>query len=140
MRARNPLVGRRLQAEMKPVLVGLAVTLSLWLLPSRLAYAWGSKAHRLVNKWAVQTLPYEIRGFFEANGQFLIDHASDPDEWRNKDRYEAKRHYIYLDNYGFFPFLKLPHSFPRAVERYGSRTINRNGLLPWHIGASNLRL
>ena len=113
---------------------------ALWFLGCPLSYAWGPQAHRLVNKWAVQTLPLEIRGFFEAHSQFLIDHASDPDEWVKKDRYEAKRHYIFLDSYGFFPFLSLPHSFRAAVERYGSGTVNRNGLLPWHIGEYSLRL
>ncbi len=105
-----------------------------------MAYAWGPTAHRLVNRWAVQTLPPEMRSFFEANSQFLIDHANDPDEWMKKDRFERKRHYIYLDNYGLFPFLDLPLSFPRAMERYASGTINRNGLLPWHIGEYSLRL
>lgn len=85
-------------------------------------------------------MPTEIRGFFEANRQFLMDHANDPDEWKKKDRYEAKHHYIYLDKYGLFPFLNLPHSFDQAVERYGSGRINRDGLVPWRIGEYSLRL
>lgn len=117
-----------------------ALALALCLPSCRAAYAWGPRAHRLVNKWAIETLPPEIRGFFETNRQFLVDHANDPDESRKKDRYEAKRHYIYLDNYGLFPFLGLPHSFQAATRRFGSGAVNRNGLLPWHIGEYSLRL
>jgi hypothetical protein len=104
------------------------------------AFGWGPTAHRIVNDWAIASLPFEIRGFFEANRQFIIDHANDPDEWMQKDRYERKRHYIYLDKYGIFPFLSLPHSFKAALEQFGSGRINRDGVLPWQIGEFSLRL
>lgn len=103
-------------------------------------YAWGPAAHRLVNKWAVETLPPDIRPFFEANRSFLIDHANDPNDWIKKDPYERTRHYIYLDKYGLFPYLNLPYSYQAAVEKYGSRRLNRDGLLPWRIGEYSLRL
>lgn len=104
------------------------------------AYAWGPTAHRLVNRWAIETLPAEMRGFFEANRQFLIDHANGPDTSMAKDAFERKRHYIYLDKYGIFPFLNLPHSFKAATDQYGKSRINRDGLLPWQIGEYSLRL
>lgn len=104
------------------------------------AYAWGPTAHRLANRWAIETLPTEMRGFFEANRQFLIDHANDPDIWMAKDPFERKHHYIYLDKYGIFPFLSLPHLFKAATDQYGKSRINRDGLLPWQIGEYSLRL
>lgn len=104
------------------------------------AFAWGPAAHRTVNGNAVDTLPPEIRHFFEANRQFLVDHANDPAEWMKKDLYERKRHYIYLDKYGTFPYLDLPHSFKDATFKHGTRRINRDGLLPWHVGEFSLRL
>jgi hypothetical protein len=104
------------------------------------ALAWGPSAHRLINRWAVETLPADIRWFFEGRRQFLIDHANDPDEWMVKDRYERKRHYLYLDKYGMYPYLRLPHSFQRAVEKFGSGRVNRDGLVPWHVGEYSLRL
>ncbi len=118
----------------------LTLAIALCLLTGGSSYAWGPAAHRLANGWAVQTLPAEIRVFFETNRQFLIDRAIDPDEWIKKDRYEAKHHYIYLDKYGLFPFLSLPHSFHSAVERYGAGRVNRDGVLPWQVGEYSLRL
>lgn len=104
------------------------------------AFAWGPTAHRLANSQAIDTLPPEIRYFFEANRQFLAEHANDPDQWLQKDPYERKQHYIYLDKYGTFPYLELPHGFKPAAEKFSLRRINRDGLLPWHVGEYSLRL
>ncbi len=104
------------------------------------ASAWGPTAHRIVNSNAVDTLPPEIRHFFDSNRQFLIEHANDPNEWMAKDIYERKRHYIYLDKYGDFPYLDLPHTFKDATFKFSTRRINRDGLLPWHVGEYSLRL
>ncbi len=118
----------------------LVAILTLWLWIVRPLAAWGPTGHDIVNTWAIQTLPSEMRSFFEANRQFLVEHANDPDLWINKDRYERKRHYIYMDKYGIFPFLGLPHSFRQAVEQYGSGRVNRDGVLPWQVGEHSLRL
>jgi hypothetical protein len=118
----------------------LVAMLALWLLIVHPVAAWGPTGHDIVNTWAIQALPSEMRGFFEANRQFLVEHANDPDVWMNKDRYERKRHYIYMDKYGIFPFLGLPHSFKQAVDEYGSGRVNRDGVLPWQVGEYSLRL
>jgi hypothetical protein len=119
--------------------MGSAALLLLMLSPSA-GFAWGPTAHRLVNRWAVETLPPEIHGFFEANRQYFIDHANDPDAAMEADRHEREQHYIYLDKYGSFPYLKLPHSFQAAVTRYSRGRVNRDGLLPWQIGKVSLNL
>jgi len=118
----------------------LVSILALWLFIVHPLAAWGPTGHDIVNTWAIQTLPSEMRGFFEENRQFLVEHANDPDVWMTKDRYERKRHYIYLDKYGIFPFLDLPPSFRQAVEKYGSGRVNRDGVLPWQVGEYSLRL
>ncbi|HEV3279494.1 MAG TPA: hypothetical protein VG860_22085 [Terriglobia bacterium] len=124
-----------------PGLLSFAGVLGLFLLTgSTRLYAWGPGAHRLVNNWAVSTLPPAVRPFFEANRAFLVDHASDPDDWIKKDLYEASRHYIYLDKYGLFPYIELPYSYKMAVEKYGGRRLSHNGILPWRIGDYSLRL
>ncbi|MGH9355502.1 MAG: hypothetical protein ACRD10_05170 [Terriglobia bacterium] len=104
------------------------------------AQAWGPEAHQLVADWAVQTLPDPLQAFFAANHAMLLAHADDPDEWMKKDPYERMRHYIFLDSYGRFPYLKLPHSYTQAVARYGKGRIGRTGTLPWQIGAFSLKL
>ncbi len=140
MDSSDPAQALKPTMAIQSILAHLFIALSLWLSAGTAAWAWGPTAHRLVNNWAIETLPPEIRGFFEANRQFLIDHANDPNQWMEKDRYERKRHYMYLDKYGLFPYRDLPHGFKPAVEKFGSGKINSNGLLPWHVGEYSLRL
>ena len=124
-----------------PGLVTVVFVLTLPLLWPRFdAYAWGPAAHRLVNTWAIGTLPPPVRPFFEASRSFLIDHANDPDEWIKKDPYERTHHYIYLDKYGLFPYLGLPYSYKLAVAKFGGKRVSANGTLPWRIGEYSLRL
>jgi hypothetical protein len=137
---RKALFERNAAGGLPLLWVWTAAAIVIWLGLGARALAWGPTAHRLVNNWAVETLPPEVRGFFQANRQFLIDHANDPDAWMEKDRYERKRHYMYLDRYGMFPYLELPHDFKQAAEKLGGSRINRNGLLPWHVGEYSLRL
>ncbi|MGO9271351.1 MAG: hypothetical protein ACLQOO_14015 [Terriglobia bacterium] len=136
MKTRSPF--RRWTKKRFRVRAGLG--LALLLASVHCVYGWGPAAHRLVNHAAVQTLPPEMRDFFLANRQFLADHANDPDDWMKKDRNERTRHYIYLDKYGLFPYLSLPHPFRDAVDRYGTGRIGRDGLLPWRIGEYSLKL
>ena len=117
-----------------------AITLTALSTGANTLYAWGPGAHRLVNNWAISTLSPAIRPFFEANRAFIVDHASDPDDWIKKDPYERSRHYIYLDKYGLFPYIDLPYSYKDAVEKYGGRRLSHNGILPWRIGEYSLRL
>jgi hypothetical protein len=118
----------------------IPLALAFWFTTAPGIYAWGPAGHRLVNGAAIGCLPGQIRGFFEANRQFLLDHANDPEEWVKKDRYERMRHFIYLDKYGYFPYLNLPHDYKAAVVRYGSGRIGRDGNLPWQIGEYSLKL
>lgn len=122
------------------VLVRCVLALALSCVSASRALAWGPKAHRLATGWAVETLPPEIRGFFQAYRQYLIEHSNDPDEWTKKDRYEEMRHYIFLDRYGRFPYLSLPHSYKQAQQDFGAGRVARNGILPWQIGGYSLKM
>lgn len=104
------------------------------------ALAWGPQTHTLVTNWAIQTLPEPLQGYFSAYRQDLLRHVNDPDLWMKKDRFEQWRHYIFLDSYGRFPYLKLPHSYKAALAEYGARRVGRDGTLPWQIGEFSLRL
>ncbi|MCZ6515667.1 MAG: hypothetical protein O6850_07370 [Acidobacteria bacterium] len=110
----------------------LAVVVCLGAVP-RIAYGWGPSAHRLVNAWAIETLPQPLKRFFTSHRSYLTEHASDADGAIQQDGNEWKNHYVHLDKYGRFPYTGLPQSFPRAVQIHGSRKLNRNGVLPWRI-------
>ncbi|MEE8177600.1 MAG: hypothetical protein V3T65_06370, partial [Acidobacteriota bacterium] len=62
---------------------------------ARTSYAWGPSAHRLVNSWAIETLPSPLREFFNANRNYLTERASDPDRTMRQDRNEWQSHYMY---------------------------------------------
>lgn len=132
--------GRHGFPKRSAILLQLSALAVAGLFISAPAQAWGPEAHLLVTRWAVQTLPGTLQAFFEANQPALLSHVNDPDAWMKKDPYERMRHYIFLDSYGRFPYLKLPHSYQKAVEKYGKGKIGRTGTLPWQIGAFSLRL
>ncbi len=88
----------------------------------------------------MSTLPPPMRAFFEHNRGFLLAHANDPRQWTKKDRYEKMRQYIFLDKYGSFPYLKLPHNYQAAVQVFGEGKVKSNGVLPWQIGEYSLKL
>jgi len=116
----------------------LPLALALIAVPG--AFAWGPNAERLVTNKAVDTLPPEIGTFFEDNRQFLVQHVTDADAATAADSPEAHNDYIELDHYGSFPFSALPRAYPAAVRKYGKRTIDKYGLLPWQIGVWSQKL
>ncbi len=120
--------------------VGVALVTAAMFGLSRTGLAWGGRANRLAVRWAVDTLPPSMRAYFNAQSNFLLAHVNDPTEWMQKDRYEQMRHYIFLDKYGLFPYLDLPHSYTSAVKKYGANKIKANGVLPWQIGEYSLKL
>ncbi len=70
--------------------------------------AWGRSGQRLIVNKAVDTLPAEIRPFFEANRALLFQHVTDPFDSLAKVSAERRNHFIALDKYGRFPFEALP--------------------------------
>jgi hypothetical protein len=101
------------------------------ILPAQ-AHAWGFEAHEFVMSRAIDQLPDEVRAFFEANRQFVVEHTIDPDLWRLAGFIdETPRHFLDLDAYGAYPFKDLPRDYDRALEKFGFQTLAQNGLLPW---------
>jgi hypothetical protein len=103
-------------------------------------FAWGTNAQRLIVNHAVDTLPYELRPFFEANRNFLIQHVNDPLLQLDKHPNERQNHFIELDKYGKFPFDALPRNYKSALSKYGKSKIDATGLLPWQIGVYSAKL
>lgn len=115
---------------MRQIAMALVVAFAMTV-PARL-HAWGFEAHQFVMSRAIDQLPPEIRAFFEANRQFIVEHTIDPDLWRLAGfTDESPRHFLDIDAYGPYPFKDLPRDYDRALERHGFQTLSRNGLLPW---------
>ncbi len=103
-------------------------------------YAWGYNAQRLIINHAIDTLPYEARGFFESNRSYFIQHVNDTLNLVDKNPGERNNHFIELDKYGKFPFEALPRSYQAAISKYSKSKINATGLLPWQIGVYSAKL
>jgi len=102
--------------------------------------AWGRNGQKLIVNQAIETLPPEIRGYFEANRASLLQHVTDPLEGVVKSPAERRNHYIYLDKYGRFPFDALPRNYKAAVSKIGKWKLEGNGLLPWQVGVYSQKL
>src|SRR6266581_1546696 len=102
--------------------------------------AWGRSGQRLIVNKAVDTLPAELRPFFEANRAVLFQHVTDPFDFLAKTPAERRNHFIALDKYGRFPFGALPRQYKAALAKFGKPKLDANGLLPWQIGVYSEKL
>jgi hypothetical protein len=107
--------------------------------PAR-ACAWGHDAQRFIVNHAVDTLPYDLRSFFEANRSYLVQHVNDPLTLLDKHPNERQNHFVELDKYGKFPFEALPRSYKAAISKFSKSRIDSTGLLPWQIGVYSAKL
>jgi len=114
--------------------------LALVLVFAPCAFAWGPNAERIVANKAVDTLPPEMGTFFDANRRFFVQHVTDSDLTATSDSADQRNNFISLDHYGTFPFAALPRDYADAVRKYGKRTIDKYGLLPWQIGVWSQKL
>jgi len=120
-------------------MVSILAALLWFLAPSR-ACAWGSNANRLVVNRAIDTLPQEIRVFFDANRAILLQHVNDPLLAVERNPSERRNQFLFLDKYGRFPFEALPRSYKAALAKFGRSKLDANGLLPWQIGVYSQKL
>ncbi|MBI3404443.1 MAG: hypothetical protein HY046_03190 [Acidobacteria bacterium] len=107
------------------------------------SFGWGANAQKVITSKAVETLPPELRSFFEANRQSIQQSTLDTMDSLAKappTSVERRSQYIYLDRYGRFPFDNLPRDFKTAVARLTKRVVDSNGVLPWQIGLYSEKL
>ena len=117
----------------------VAVMICVAALPAQVD-AWGNNAQRLIVNQAVDTLPYDLRGFFDANRTYLVQHVNDPLNLIDKHPNERQNHFIELDRYGKFPFDNLPRNYKAALSKYSKSKIQSTGVLPWQIGVYSAKL
>jgi hypothetical protein len=121
--------------------VFLAAAIALaFLLSPRQASAWGNNANKLIVNRAIDTLPAELRPFFDNSRAELLNHVNDPFVTVAKTPAERKNQFLYLEKYGRFPFNLLPRNYKAAVSKFGKSKLESNGLLPWQIGVYNAKL
>ncbi len=112
----------------------LAATMVALLLPTPRVEAWGFEAHKFIAEQAIALLPPELRRLFERERTMFVEHAIDPDLWRNVGfTDEPPRHFLDLDAYGAYPFDALPRDFDEAVRVHGEEKVRQNGQLPWRV-------
>lgn len=102
--------------------------------------AWGNNANKLVVNRAIETLPPDLRPFFENSRGFLLLHVNDPLASAAKTPTERRTQYLILEKYGRFPFEAIPRDYKAAVTKFGRARLEANGLLPWQIGVYSQRL
>ncbi|HTQ59895.1 MAG TPA: hypothetical protein VMI32_06720 [Candidatus Solibacter sp.] len=117
----------------------LAALALLLLLPLRLA-AWGRNANKLIVNQAIDTLPPDVRAFFDASRGILLQHVTDPLDELAKTPAEKRNNHLYLDKYGHFPFDTLPRDYKAALDKFGKSKLQSNGVLPWQIGVYSQKL
>lgn len=104
------------------------------------ALSWGDSGHRLVVAKAVDTLPDEMRPYFEANKQYLMLRVTEPSQAALTSPLERQNQFIHLDHYGNFPFTTLPRVYKNAVSTFGKHSLTVQGLLPWQIGVYSQKM
>ena len=120
---------------MKKLLV-VAVGVTLLGLQAGLS-AWGFEGHRLITQRAIDGLPADVKPFFQARADFIVEHSGDPDLWRQVDLTgalgnEDPNHFLDFDGFGEpSPFPNVPREWKAVVQKYGAELANKNGRLPW---------
>jgi len=105
------------------------------IIPILLCTSWGFFAHQRINNLAVFTLPNGMVAFYKKNIKYITEHAVDPDKRRYIDTLEAPRHYLDVENYEK-DIDSIPEKWNDALNKYGQKKLNENGILPWQIQRS----
>ncbi|MFA6925078.1 MAG: zinc dependent phospholipase C family protein [Bacteroidales bacterium] len=94
---------------------------------------WGFTSHEKINRTAVFTLPEKMLGFYKRNIDYLTTHATDPDKRSFVDKKEAAKHFINLEKFKEKSYDSIPKKWKYAVARYSEDSLEKFGVLPWHV-------
>lgn len=112
------------------------ILISAFYFAGRPAHAWDARTHMLIARLAVGALPRSpLARIMSANEPLLEQDAVAPD-FELKRLYghaEEIRHYIDLEYFGPNPLAALDPDLATMRRRYGVRTLDRSGTLPWTI-------
>ena len=113
--------------------VRISVLFIVMMLSCAEAHAWGFFAHQRINRLAVFCLPPEMMVLYKPHLEYVTIHATDPDKRRYAVAAEGARHFIDIDLFDTPPYDHIPRNWADAVAKYSADSLNRNGLLPWHL-------
>ncbi len=100
------------------------------------AAAWDSATHRAIARLAVQALPASALKSALASREFELENFSVEPDSVLKQRYgkaEERRHYLDVERFGDDPWPSLVPDLRTMRRRFGSRTLDESGTLPWTI-------
>ena len=106
--------------------------LTVLIIPLLLCTSWGFFAHQRINNLAIFTLPSGMIGFYKENSKYATEHAVYPDKRRYADTLELPSHYLDLENYEQ-QIDSIPEKWIDALAKYGPKSLQANGMLPWQI-------
>ncbi|GAA4306839.1 hypothetical protein GCM10023183_22340 [Nibribacter koreensis] len=79
-------------------------------------------------------------GFYKLHVAYITEQAVAPDKRRYAVPEEGARHFIDLDVYGDSAAYKLPRNWEAAVKQFTLDTLQRHGIVPWHINFMQYQL
>jgi hypothetical protein len=92
---------------------------------------WGSVGHKIINTNITTCFPSTM-SYFTSWSSSLASHASDADSRKSKDKTEAPKHYLDIENFsGWVANGWLPLAYDSAVVVYGTTQLTSDGILPW---------
>ncbi|GAB6282967.1 MAG: hypothetical protein STSR0008_17210 [Ignavibacterium sp.] len=95
-------------------------------------FPWGDKGHKLINKKAIEILPYEMNDF-KIWIDFITEYSVDADERKSSIKDEYPKHFIDIDYYKEFNSGEMIYDKEFLISKYGNETVVKMGLLPWAI-------
>jgi hypothetical protein len=118
-----------------------AVAAALLLCSSIGVWAWGVWGHEHIGKGAIMALPKEMGLFFYNHSDFIVTESTVPDVRKHLyDKAEGPRHYIDLEWFNYTGRAGMPKTMDEAIAKYGKDSLNKYGILPWHIQDMMARL
>jgi hypothetical protein len=94
---------------------------------------WGFYAHQKINRMAVYALPASMFKFYKTHIDYITEKATLPDKRRYILKDEAAKHFIDLEDYGDSALYKLPKYYSKISQIYSADSLQKLGIVPWHI-------
>lgn len=85
-------------------------------------------------------MPAPLDSFFLFYSESLGNLGDAPDTWKKADSNLYNWHFIDLDLLDSYPFKNIPHTYEKALARFGKKKLDKAGILPWAIERSYTNL